>query len=396
MTRTMLVCAALAALACDAGETGEAANGGDATPRLGDAQATPTPDMGQGDVASQTLDVPVADAGSTDGSEETEDGAPQPPDPDAGEPPLPPDAAVALLDPDASLVPPEADAAPGGEMLPDLIATVAQTTCDALFRCCDEQSRLDFWAVIRFSERAAEFRPRLPPDAEVDEDSCPEVLGAVYDVVPLGPWVAAALRGDVRFDEQAAGECLDTLDEAACGDEVAAALGDGTCFGFSPPYGAGQRRSMFARDNDVGTACVALTDGVGGAFYGTCDPERAFCCDNSQGGCRIVGDGPGVCAQAAQEGEGCGLFPEVTVCATGLDCGLDDRCVVPGDERFAAGEVCAEGFSLLGRCEESWCDIGGSNVCEPLHPLGGDCVLPYECQTGVCADGACAEPTFCR
>ena len=106
--------------------------------------------------------------------------------------------------------------------------------------------------------------------------------------------------------------------------------------------------------------------------------------------------GEGLCTRVSREGERCGLFPELAVCASGLDCGVDDLCAAPSNAPLAVGAVCSESFTLVGECEDGWCDVTGTDLCQPFHALGAECQFPYECETGVCAEGVCAEQTFCR
>ena len=43
----------------------------------------------------------------------------------------------------------------------------------------------------------------------------------------------------------------------------------------------------------------------------------------------------------------------------------------------------------------SYCDMMGSNICEPLRAEGEACTFPYECTTGACDAGTCATNRMC-
>lgn len=294
------------------------------------------------------------------------------------------------------------DAGPAaGQDLDGLVAAVAAETCDLLLRCCDAQAQADYFAPIVAGPRIMDegFAARVPPMAALDAQSCPTVLGELFAVQPFGPWVTAAQAGLADYDATAAGACLETMRNAACGEEARAALFDGTCLAFSPPAGGDVQRTMFDRTTGVDGACQTLTDGVGGAFFGTCDPTVAFCCvpdPQDPSSCRIT-EGAGTCRRASQVGEPCSIVPELRVCATGLFCG-DMTCEAPVEVDLALGDPCFDGdtFATLGTCIDSWCDSLGTNRCEARLPLDAACTSAAACDSGACIDGRCQEPTLCE
>jgi hypothetical protein len=167
-------------------------------------------------------------------------------------------------------------------------ATAADAVCAALFRCCDDDL-VAYFAPFRTDERLAAFADRLPPTAALDEAGCRAVLREIYDVAPFGDWVAAAQRGEVAYLPAAAGACVAELGAAACGAPARAALYDSTCFAYAAPSGGAEQRRMFARSRTTGAACAPIRDGLGGVFYGSCDPTQAFCCYSVAGsaGCQF-------------------------------------------------------------------------------------------------------------
>ncbi|MFH1808048.1 MAG: hypothetical protein ABIJ09_04845 [Pseudomonadota bacterium] len=294
-----------------------------------------------------------------------------------------------------------------GPALDTLVPVVAQAICGTLFRCCGDGHRERYFGSYRYSERLrnAGFEGRLPPDAALSAEDCPALVADMLQVEPLGPWVVAAQAGEVAYDGPAARVCLDALRDAACGDDAWSALTDATCFAHLPPTGGDERRSMFERSRGPGQSCRALSDGVGGAVYGSCDPARAWCCrpdaeDSAR--CSLVGDS-GTCVAVSAQGERCQYFGgDVQVCATGLDCadlsseGLGQCRSLDGEAALAAGEACYDdaSYSLLGSCQDSSCDLFGSGLCEPYHGAGEACAEDSECRSGGCEQGVCIA-SFC-
>lgn len=302
----------------------------------------------------------------------------------------------------------ETDAGPEvpmtSERLDGLVAEVAAATCDALFRCCDGGDLEDYFARHRDSPNLEAIAPRLPPNMPLDAEGCPAIMEEIFEIVPFGSWVDAAQAGRVDFDEAAYDVCLDAMNTASCGDEVRAGLFDGTCLAFNPPLGGAEQRRMFSRTAGDGEPCGPLRDGVGAGFYGTCDATTSFCCftdpANPDLGCTFAYDGDGVpragvCRPASGAGATCNGLPPLTLCQTGLDCD-DGTCIAPSMDTLAVGDLCVgDGFVLLGECDGGYCDLFGSSVCEALKADGVACTAPYECQSGACEEGVCAEQTFC-
>jgi len=228
----------------------------------------------------------------------------------------------------------------------------------------------------------------------------------MLDVVPFADWVALAQAGKVIFDGPAALACSAELDAAACGQAVASALFDGTCFGFDPPPGGAQQRRMFHREGVVGDDCDVLTsDGFGAGFFGTCDPEIAFCCYADPaypGECVLPAKGlAGTCAVAGQVGDACSSMPPLQLCKTGLACdGYTALCDADVDADLGLGDACADAsWTLLGECVDGWCDLFGSKACEPWKQDGEECFEPAECASRTCRDDGsgkeCVPWSFC-
>lgn len=295
---------------------------------------------------------------------------------------------------------PHADAAsaPPG----DLLDRAATAICGALFRCCDDDLEA-YFAPYAANELLADFRPRLPPMATFDEAGCRDVLEPMLDIVPLGDWVRAAAAGTVSYDPAAAARCLAALDAAECGTQARAALWDSTCFGFAAPVGGSEQRSFVRRTAGSGQACGPLRDGVGAAFYGTCDPAAAFCCFEEAGrtGCQYPFDAngnrrAGHCQAVAPTGGACSAAIPVQLCATGSDCDSDtETCVAPTTTMLDVGARCVDAsFHSLGQCRSSFCDLLGTGTCQPLRADGQTCGGGDECVSGRC-QSVCIPMDLC-
>lgn len=283
-----------------------------------------------------------------------------------------------------------------------LAQDIAQSVCGALFRCCTSDHLAQYFIPYRNNQLLESFKPRLPPDATLTQETCTTVLQEMIQIVPFGDWIAAAKAGDVQFDPTAAQTCLRSIQNATCGDAVRNALFDSTCFGFSPPIGGKEQRKAFLRTASAGQACTMLRDGVGAGFYGTCDPTQSFCCyPNAQGSnepCGLPREGAkGVCKKASAENETCAVAPAVQLCQTGLDCNDEkNRCEAPKTAPRKIGESCAtERFEVLGECTDSWCDLTGTRLCTARKNDGATCGFGNECNSGGCEGKRCTTPTYC-
>lgn len=284
----------------------------------------------------------------------------------------------------------------------DLTARAAGAICGALFRCCDADLD-DYFAPYREHELLKAFKARLPPAAGLDEQGCRGVLTEMLDVVPLGDWVRAGQADMVAIDGPAFDACVATLATASCGEPVRDALWDSTCLGFAPPGGGDEQRSFVRRSGKAGDACSPIRDGLGGAFYGTCDPREAFCCFEEPGqiGCQLpYANGgsprPGTCTAVAADGAACSVALPLTLCATGSECSADTAtCVPPSTTSLVLGATCVDGsWHLLGDCQNAWCDVLGSKKCERLRDDAESCEAPDQCRSGRC-DAVCKPLELC-
>lgn len=284
----------------------------------------------------------------------------------------------------------------------DVTRRAADAICSALFRCCDDDL-VDYFAPYRENMLLEQFKPQLPPDATLDENGCRAVLKPMLEIVPLGDWVEQANDGSVTFDEPAFDACIAALDNATCGAEVRAALWDSTCLGFAPPAGGQARRSFFHRTRTAGATCKPIRDGIGAAFYGSCDPGQAFCCYEVPGrqGCQYPYDADGnartgTCASTAAVGQTCSPSAPVQLCATGNDCDAETlRCVGANDAPLAVGATCVDdSYHLLGQCTDSYCDLFGTKRCEARHANGETCSADEQCESNRCST-TCVEMDLC-
>ncbi|MDQ3367776.1 MAG: hypothetical protein M3680_20320 [Myxococcota bacterium] len=151
-------------------------------------------------------------------------------------------------------------------------------------------------------------------------------------------------------------------------------------------------------------AALVGHDGIGAAFYGTCDPDVTFCCYAEPGrtGCQYPFDAQnqprtGTCIPVAPDGSTCASTVPVQLCATGTDCDAATLpCVTPVEMPLAIGQPCiGAGFHTLGTCQASFCDIFGSKRCEPLRVDGTACTGGDECSSGLCREQVCRPMDVC-
>ncbi len=283
-----------------------------------------------------------------------------------------------------------------------MTARASAAICGALYRCCDADLA-DYFAPYRGNDLLAAFKDRLPPAAPLDEPGCRQLVGEMLDIVPLGDWVQAAEHGAVTFDPSAFEACVSALDHATCGAPARDALWDSTCLGFAPPTGGTEQRKAFHRIETTGASCGPIRDGVGAAFYGTCDPTQAFCCYSATGatGCQggfDHGGTPraGTCRAVSALGATCSTALPLQLCATGQDC--DDatgKCVAPSSTPLANGATCVDAsFTILGDCTAGWCDVLGDGTCKARQADGTTCGGGEECESGRCST-TCVPNTVC-
>jgi len=291
-------------------------------------------------------------------------------------------------------------------VLEGLPREIAESICGALFRCCSEEDKERFFTPIVATPGFEGFVERVPPAVELDESSCTDVLEAVYSEQPFGSWIAGTDRLGVRFQQDAFDSCRAELSDASCGAEVRSALFDGRCFGWQPPGSAGVHRGIFRRTATVGDECQPVRDGVGAAYFGTCDPEVSFCCYRDPARPDIGCTHPytaeaeprvGTCVTVSTAGEECSALAPVQLCQTGMTCeSSTSRCVNESEMALGTGEACVDArFNLLGSCTDGYCDLFGSRECTPFRSDGDSCIGAEECRSGACTDGRCAVLRFC-
>ena len=280
-----------------------------------------------------------------------------------------------------------------------LIPLTAQAMCQGLLGCCDMGDQDRFFVSFRGNPRYEEIQDQLPPTVTFDEQSCPGMIESILTTAPFGEWITQVQQGNVGYDGEVAQTCLNTLQNASCGQEFIDALNDGTCLSAFPPFGGEEQRKMFERTRSPGEACSPLTDGQGGVLYGTCDPTAAFCCvRRDDGSCRPGFQGEvGECVAVSQLGQACNFLPELQLCSTGIECSVDGVCEAPQEVMTVQlGDRCAENYSAIAECAEGFCDSGNTDQCIPKKADGESCIFPIECAGGDCFNGVCAQDSFCR
>ena len=105
-----------------------------------------------------------------------------------------------------------------------LVERIATATCQVMNTCCQGNEIESYWRSIANNPRFEDVADMLPPNAEYDPETCVEDLSAAFEIAPFGGWVDAVRTGVVQYDAEAAELCLETLENAECGDELNQAL----------------------------------------------------------------------------------------------------------------------------------------------------------------------------
>jgi len=392
-TRLLLLLPLLALAACSSDEAPQTCNercggGGSLVDTGGDATGSGSGDAGSDSGADTAEDTLADSAGSSDTGEVADTT----------------DTAADTAADSAGSGDVEIDAIEGsGQTVEEFVTLTAATICGKLTACCDGASVNRFFAPFLAAagdpaDLYAAYTASIPPNAPLDATTCPALLRDLYLAGPFGSWAAKVAAGEATFASYAAAGCQQSIEAAACGAELEAAISYGSCVDIAAPE-PGTQRPMFVRTQGPGAACSSIRDGFGGLYYGTCDPAVSFCCQGTGGRCSLpTGTGSGVCVAAAQEGESCSYFGDITLCATGLDCDFDsNRCVSSALPELGRGDTCFDSATndFVGACVDSWCDFFGTGRCESLVADGGACVSGEECATGTCERGACSVSSFC-
>jgi hypothetical protein len=249
------------------------------------------------------------------------------------------------------------------------------------------------------------------------------------------------LAATVEYDAAAAAACLEMIKtrlETACGvtvecfDQVVKGkVADGQLcahsFECSPgvlctsPDNTTCAHPVCLAPAAIGAACPprCVADAVCDSVTSTCIPATV----SDVGGpcnttpeevcraglfCKVVGDlsATGVCTES-KEGAPCdndSNCPLEDYCATtcvprikvGSPCSIEApySCVLlatcdPVTDSCVAAGVLGKRCGAYGICLSSSC--GSSGTCVPLLGAGGACQIGYDCQSGVCSNGACAD-----
>lgn len=295
----------------------------------------------------------------------------------------------------------------GVTTLDEMLPAAADAICSALFRCCDATSVADYFERATSRPALQSYKSQVPPQVTLTETQCRDVVGQMLGVAPFGGWIENANAGRVTFWPGEVNGCYDELAAAACGAPVYAALHDPTCFGFDPPVESTEQRRMFRRNAGAGAACVPIfDDGYSAKFYGTCAPAEAFCCivddANPASGCALPSEGlSGTCQAAGGSDAPCSVEVPLDLCGAGLFCDTSvHACALESQDPLSAGAPCVDGnYNPLGVCQDSWCDVAGTRVCEMRKGDGADCYDAAECDSGYCENpgpaGQCAAWVLC-
>jgi hypothetical protein len=279
----------------------------------------------------------------------------------------------------------------------DLIPLIAQNQCRIFRDCCEDQALKEyFFSIQNSSSYSDELKAKLPPQKALGDD-CEAVMTEVLSIAPFGDWVKGVKENLIQYLPENAITCLDQMKNASCGVATYDVLFDSTCFSLVAPGGGEIQRKAFDRIGREGSTCFPIRDGIGSSFYGTCDPFNAFCCIADEEGKCLPGspDQRGTCKSVSSIGQSCQSFP-IQLCQTGLNCDpIENKCLAESTAPLANGDLCYDQFNLLGVCLDSYCDVSGSNQCEPFLEDGQACASSYTCRSQACNAGTCGPILFC-
>lgn len=262
---------------------------------------------------------------------------------------------------------------------------------------------------------------------------------------------AAVENGSVKYDEDAAKACLETIRGGACSsgfifqgdapgscDDIfkgtvadggacwideqcvskqcqtsgcADACCEGMCVAATPPAAIGEAcgdgcvDGAFCDSNGVcaalkqsGEACGGFDECAGGlgCLAGTCQkgPAEGEPCVEFQCALPLACDpGTVTCEPLPGEGEAC--VPAANNCKIGLTCSASSMtCSKPG----GVGSPCVPVFLGSGCAGDTYCaaDQGAtSGTCAALKADGAACGDDGECVSGDCSNAVCGAPTVC-
>lgn len=280
-----------------------------------------------------------------------------------------------------------------------LTARAAAEICTRLDECCASEDYDWYLGAYLSDERNMDLVAQLGDEPEWTLETCTSFLKPAMENTWVGSWLSAMDEGLVGYRAESVGECIESLREADCGESLRNTLLDPQCFGYYPPSGGEEHRLIFERSAAAGESCAPIADGFGGLYYGSCNPEEAFCCVDTEYGCQPfpTEEDRGTCVTASKVGEACSSMP-IQLCVTGAEC-IEDVCTEVSYDELQLGETCynTEKYELLGYCKDSWCDMFGSAACEPLQQPGETCEADWECSTNWCdvSSAVCVENRVC-
>lgn len=255
------------------------------------------------------------------------------------------------------------------------IREYAAAVCVMYRRCCIDDGRgydgagcTEWMYDLVRSHSEGEFRPdaalhclaALDEARARDADRCRTVPS--FDEATLRTECRAAFERATRSGMRLGGACTSASDCAS------PAAGEVTCF---------ERRCLLQRAGVAGEGPCLLSSGLaenGAHELVTCSARDGLYCS-------LVDD---VCTELGQIGDPC---PHLESCEEGAVCLLNACMRLP-----LPGEPCLR--TMPGLCAAgSACDEDRS-VCGATFETGDECLIGRQCTSGICRDGACAEPEF--
>ena len=160
------------------------------------------------------------------------------------------------------------------------------------------------------------------------------------------------------------------------------------------------------RNGDIGAPCMGLSDGVGGGFFGTCNPDVAWCAQKLKAHdvaswvrailasvllLRVKGR-PAAWRSSVRMDLKWKFVRAVSTALAQAPASVPDRPALTSTSEKMLRQY---RFRPHWRLPRQLLRHLRTAVCEPLRALGDTCTASYECDTGACLEGVCEVYSYC-
>ena len=272
------------------------------------------------------------------------------------------------LDPECELLTYDISTASNTVPVQDFTNQATAALCLRLTECCGEGDLVRYMNALIYGSEFTEFTTSL----------CQEHFGALFEDY-FAQWIERALAGQVKYDSDQAQAYLNHLSTLAC-DEIPfnqAYLTSNVLFETSQASQVFQYQTSCLRG-----PCIGLPSNG----YGSCDPQKAFCCVRQEDqSCALAEVGQvGECVAVSKLEEACS--PRAQLCQGDVECSYfyssdDYRCMTPSQYSIQVGMDCDEEILVYDNCaDNSYCDFEREDpICTLFKEDGEACTDSLEC-----------------